>query len=29
MTNLVIKFLVEKKISKKYKNLITATLKDA
>ena len=29
MTNLIIKFLVEKKIFKKYKNLITATLKHA
>ena len=29
MTNLIIKFLVETKISKKYKNLIIATLKHA
>jgi hypothetical protein len=29
LTNLIIKYLVEKKISKQYKNLITATLKHA
>lgn len=29
ITNLIIKYLVDKKISKQYKNLITATLKHA
>jgi hypothetical protein len=29
LTNLIIKYLVEKRISKPYKNLITATLKHA
>ena len=29
MTNLIIKYLVDRKVSSQYKNLITATLKHA
>lgn len=29
MSNLIIKYLVDKKVSRQYKNLITATLKHA